>query len=202
MVVANRTLLLFATLPLMATTPSCNPNLGPPTGTYKVDTVEFVANPAKSKSSDPAPSVWIDTNTKLSSLAGGTLKSHLPYSLAIDYTDSDATYENAEFTSVSITYDDATVEPAIKNLPLPVTLSAKNTESVNSVAGGRIVKSVVRVISGKIPDVVTSKKSFTLEMKGHFTGRDGTKTPFAIDQHFDAKIEKGKKSTKEVLQDK
>ena len=198
----ERAAIVLAVVPLFATMQSCSNMMGPPSGTYKVDTVRFVPSNPKTAATDPAPSIWINTNTELSSLSGGTLQSKLPYGLAFDYTDNDESFQNAEFTSFKVIYDDGSVEAATTKLKLPLRTAARQIESVNSVTGGRIVKSNVWVISGEIPDVVTRPKPLTLQMEGHFTKHDGSKVPFAIDEHFDVEIETSTQSAVEVLQDK
>jgi hypothetical protein len=192
---------VLALVALLAAVRSCNAPIGPPTGSYKIDTVTF--KPSNPKPAvGPAPGVWIDTNLEVSSLSGGTVKSNSPYQLAFDYTDNDGSFQNIEFTSVTITYDDGTVETATTKLTLPLRIAARQYETVNSVSGGRVVKGTVSIISNKIPNVVTRNESFTLEMDGHFTKLDGSKVPFAIKQHFDVEIESSTKSAAEVLQDK
>ncbi|WP_442482030.1 hypothetical protein [Aeoliella sp. SH292] len=186
---------------LLAAVKSCNGPVGPPTGSYKIDTVTFKpTNPQAA--AGPAPGVWIDTNLEVSSLTGGTVKSELPYQLAFDYTDNEGSFQNIEFTSVMITYDDGTIEPATSKLKLPLRIAARLYETVNSVSGGRVVKGTVSILSSKIPGVITRDQPFTLEMEGHFTKPDGSKVPFAIKQHFDVEVEKSTKSAAEVLQDK
>lgn len=202
MSVANRAVIMLAASPLFAIMSSCNQLSGPPSGTYKVDTVRFVPSNPKAATEGPAPVIWIDTNTELSSLFGGTLKSNLPYALAFDYTDNDAIFQDAEFTSVKVTYDDGAVEEATNKLKLPLRFSARQIETVNSVSGGRIVKSQVWIISGKIRDVVTRNEPFSLQIKGDLVKRDGSKLPFAIDEHFDVDQVHSTKSAAEVLQDK
>lgn len=201
MCATNKAVIMLALLPFFAIMPSCT-QLGPPSGSYKIDTVRFVPSNPKSASAGPAPSIWINTNTELSSLSGGTLKSYLPYGLAFDYTDNDVSFKNAEFTSVQVTYDDGTVDAATNKLKLPLRIPARQHESVNSVSGGRIVKSKVWIISGEIPDVVTRTEAFTLQIQGHFTRHDGSELPFAIDEHFDVEVENSTKKAAEVLQDK
>lgn len=202
MKVVDRAIIPLALLTFCATMQSCSYPIGPPSGNYKIDTVKFVSSNPNPTPAGPVPSIWVDTNMELSSLSGGTLTSTLPYSLQIDYTDNDDSFQNAEFISVNVTYDDGSVEAATKNLKLPLSIPARQTESVNSVSGGRIVRSKVRVISGEIPDVVTRTKPFTLQIEGLFTKHDGSEVPFAIDEHFDVEIENSTKSAAEVLQDK
>ncbi|QDU54180.1 hypothetical protein [Aeoliella mucimassa] len=199
MKVAKFGLLLPALLPLLAGVQSCT--LGVPGGTYQVDTFAFVPTKPAKPATEPQPSVWIDTNLKLSSLSGGTLTSSLPCSVKVDYTDNSETIEAAVFTSVKVTYDDAVVEPAVKTLKLPLRIKAREYEAVNSVSGGKIVHGTVWHISGEIPKLITRDQPLRIEIKGYFAKKDGEQIPIAIDQHFDIRREKGEKPAVEVLQD-
>lgn len=196
-VVKSVVVFAFALFALLAGVRSCTP-----IGTYNVKTFEFIHSKPISEADGPAPSIWIDTNTKLSSLFGGSLTSSLPCSVMIDYTDNSSTFKAVVFTTVKITYDDGTVDPSTDAVQLPLRIAAREYESVNSVAGGRIVKSKDWILSGKIPNVITRAEPFTLQLEGHFTKDDGSTLPFAIDQHFDLKTETAVKSAAEVLQDK
>jgi hypothetical protein len=192
---------IFMLSTLLAGIPSCIPTESP-SGSYKIDTFEFVLSKPSKDVGEAIPNIWIDTNLKLSSLFGGTLKSSLPCSIKIDYTDNDAEFKNAEITSLRITYDDDTLVPSAKALALPLRIAAREYETVNSVAGGRIVKSKVWVISGSVPNAITFAAPFRLQLEGYFTKGDGSRIPFAMDQHFDVKTENTVKSAAEVLQDK
>ncbi len=188
---------ILALLPMLAGIPSCMPG-----GTYKVNTFQFVHSGPQLNESGPMPNVWIDTNTKLSGLFGGTLTSSLPCAVMIDYTDNSFSFTTGVFTAVKITYDDGMVDPSVGAVKLPLRIVAREYESVNSVAGGQIVKSKNWIISDKIPDVITRAEPFRLQMEGYFIKDDGDRLPFAIDQHFDIKTENAIKSAGEVLQDK
>ena len=93
--------------------------------------------------------VWIDTNIRHSFLRK-TIKSSKPYSIAINYTDEAFIVASAEFTRVQVSYDDGVVETYAANLPLVI--AGRAYTSKNSVSGGRIVETELRVVSGKIPD--------------------------------------------------
>jgi len=179
---------------------SCSP-VAPPTGTYKVDTVRFVLSDPGSMAAGPAPGIWIDTNTKLSGLGGGTLKSSKPCGIDFDYTDNTFTLTALEFSSVKITYDDGKTEPGTSALKMPLLTAARNYESVNSVGGGRTIKTTARILSGKIPGMITCDEPFTLQIEGQFTRSDGSKVAFSIDQHYDIEIESTTKAAVDVLRD-
>lgn len=174
----------------------------PPTGAYAVNTFEFVPSEPPQDVGEAVPNVWIDTNMKLSGLSGGTLTSSLPCAVRIDYTDNSLAFRSVVFTSVRVTYDDGAADPAARAVRLPLRIAAREYETVNSVAGGRIVKSKAWVVSGAIPDVVTRAVPFRLRIEGHFAKSGGEKVPFSIDRHFDIEEENAVRSAEEVLQDK
>lgn len=198
MKVADRCLVALALLPILAGLQSCKP-IG---GTYNVNTFRFVHSDTNADTGASVPSVWINTNTRVSSLSGGDLTSSLPCAVMIDFTDNSRTFKDAVITSVKIAYDDGAVDPSIGTLKLPKQIAARDYESVNSVAGGRIVKTKVWLLSGSIPKAITRAEPFRLQMEGHFTKNDGSKIPFTVDQHFDIEKENTVKSAEEVLQDK
>ena len=62
--VAVALLVTVVLLPVLAGIQACTP-VGPPSGAYQVNTFQFVpTNPAPT-ADGAAPSIWIDTNTKL-----------------------------------------------------------------------------------------------------------------------------------------
>ena len=198
----HRVVVTLAVLPCCAALQSCNQPTGLPSGSYEVDTVRFVPSSPKPSTTGPAPGVWIDTNTELSSLSGGTLSSSLPYGVAIDYTDNGLGFKHAEITSIAITYDDGSVDAAIDAVKLPLRITAREYELVNSVAGGGIEKSKASIISAKIPDVITRAEPLTLRMEGRFVKDDESSVSFTIDEHFTVEKETATKSAEEVLVDR
>lgn len=188
-----------------------------PTGTITIDTVTFEldqAAPAASATapaaSGPAPGLWIDTNIKMPNPIGlgsasGSVTSRKPYAIAFDFTDNAAReadrFARLEFTSVRVTYDDGAAEPAAGALKVPIVVRARSYETANSVAGGRVVRSTVSLLSGTIPGVVTRDESFRLEVEGRFVRRDGTAVPFSIDQRWRARREQTTKPAAEVYRD-
>lgn len=174
----------------------------PPSGTYDVRTFRFVPVDQADPEGGPIPSIWIDTNTKLSGLYGGTLTSSLPCAVRLDYTDNQFEMKSLVVSDVRVTYDDRTKEPAVKELKLPIDLPARRYGSVNSVSGGRVVRSTTSVLSGEIPGVVTRAEPFRLKLQGHFLDHQGEKTPFVIKQSFRIEKENATKHAAEVLQDR
>ncbi len=130
------------------------------------------------------------------------MTSSLPCAVKIDYTDNSFKFKDAVFTSVTITYDDDTVAPSTKAVKMPLRIAAREYETVNSVAGGRIVKSKAWIISGTIPNVVTRAEPFRLQIEGYFTKDDSNRIPFAMEQQFDIKTENTVRSAEDVLKDK
>ena len=208
----TRILILLVAVCVVAAAPSCGPSSSP-LGTYQVDIVQFelvtagadaageAHDAAAPAASGASPGLWINTNTQLSGLFGGTLKSRRPYSINADYTDNALAFTTLVFTSVAITYEDGVTEPATAALSLPLRIDARDHESVNSVAGGRVVKSTSRVFSGMIPGVITRDESFRLVIEGRFLTADGGVVPFTIDQRYEVLMERGTRSAGEVLQD-
>lgn len=201
MFVLHQRLTVLCLLPMLAGISSCTPD-GPPHGAYHVNTIQFMPVGPPRQENESIPGIWIDTNTQLSGWGGGTLASSLPGSVMIDYTDSSHSVLDAVITDVRVRYEDAKVEADSEVPGLPLRIAAREYESVNSVTGGRIVKSKNWIVSGKIPDVITRAEPFRLQMEGYFSKDDGTRIPFTVDQRFDVKTENTIKRADEVLQDK
>jgi hypothetical protein len=200
MYILDRSVTLLALLPMLSGAPSCTP-VGPPNGTYAVRTFEFVHTNPPQNNGEAIPNIWINTNTKVSSLYGGTLTSSLPCAVMMDYTDNTRSFKDAVITAVKVTYDDNTLDSAFEAVNLPLHFVAREYESVNSVAGGGIVTVKCGLISGRIPNVITHAEPFRLQLEGYFTRSDDTRLPFSIDQHFDIKTENSVKKAADVLQD-
>ncbi len=201
MCVMTKNIVILILLPMLVGITSCIPS-GPPSGTYTINTFEFVQSRPPQNVGEAIPNIWIDTNMKLSSLSGGTMTSSLPCAVKIDYTDNSFAFKSAVITSVKIIYDDDMIDPSTKEVNLPLRIAAREYETVNSVAGGRIVKSKAWIISGTVPNVITRAEPFRLQIDGYFAKDENNKSPFTIDQHFDIKTENAVKSAEELLQDK
>lgn len=167
---------------------------------YQVDAVQFTPTPPLPNSEKPTPDVWIDTHLKISGMFGGTIKSSAPFDVTFDFTDANRAYAAIVVTGVSIRYDDKTVEKATDELKLPIRVKAREQEVVNSMSGGEIVKSNVRLLSGRIPGIVTREQPFTLKLQGHFQKLDGTQERCEIEQHYDVEKETGTRSWAEVME--
>lgn len=194
-----RSAVALALLPLLVGITSCKPVVSP-SSTFRVNTFHFVHAGPPADSGKAAPHVWIDTNTRVG-LAEGTVTSSLPAAVMIDYTDHSAALRSVVITAVRITYDDGAIDTATDALKLPLRIAAREYESVNSVSGGRIVKTKSWIVSGRIPGVVGRAQPLRLELEGHFVGNDGSESAFKIEQNFDVESEQAVKSAVEALRD-
>lgn len=220
MVSAKRILGLVACVLAMVSAFSCGRSSA--SGTYTIDTVTFVLAPAPAAGGGgaatgaaggsvagsaavapggPIPGIWINTNTKVSGLFGGTVRSNKPYGINFDYTDNATQFAAIEFTAIEVRYDNGDIEPAAAALRLPRRTNARDHESVNSVSGGRIVRSISRILSGELAGVITRDEAFRLRLEGHFVETNGSVVPFVIDQRYDIVIEQTTKPAGEVMRD-
>lgn len=188
--------------------PSCKP-LASVSGTFTIDTATFKLDTTQSAGGlsgigpySDGPGIWIDTNTRLRGLWGGTVESRKPYAIAFDRTDNAGDLATLEFTRVEVTYDDGSKEPAAAALQLPITITPREYEAVNSVGGGQVVRSTVRVFTGRIPGAITRDESFRLVVEGRYAKTDGSVVPFMIDQRWLVRTEQGTRPAGDVLQDK
>lgn len=169
---------------------SCKPS-GSVVGTHKFDTVAFEQTSPPAVSAEPVPKVWVDTNMEVDGLiGGGTVQSKSPYHIRLDYTDNSSSLSALEITMVEVTYDDGTVEAATKRLALPHRIAGRPYETVNSISGGRIVRSTVDIFSGVLRDAITQDASLTLKIEGFFTTHAGTTQSFTINSHYTVRFDK------------
>jgi hypothetical protein len=205
-------LLGVAVVGVVALVPSCS-GFGSPMaafgGTFEIDTVTFDLDTTHSAGGTSGigpvgggPGIWIDTNVRLRGLWGGTVRSSEPYAIAFDRTDELGELATLEFTRVDVLYDDGTMDPGAAALRLPIVATSREVETVNSVAGGRVVRGTVRVLSGRIHGAITRDESFRLVIEGRFIRTDGSAVPFAIDQRWDVVVEQATRPAGEVLQDR
>jgi hypothetical protein len=164
--------------------PSCN---------VKYDMVTFNAVGIAPATKSPIPRVEIDTNVT-AGMMGGAVKSHKPYDIRAHYMDDTFTFSSAEYTKVTVTYADGTVDPGIAALNLPRSFKATEYESHNSMAGGAVVVNKSRIIRAEFPGIVTRDEAFTLQIEGKFTKDDGTVIPFKIKEKYDISRKKGTES--------
>lgn len=169
--------ILFTTALLL---PSCN---------AKYDTVTFHAAGTGPAVATPAPKVAIDTNVS-AGMMGGDVKSKKPYDILVHYMDDTFTFASAEFTKVTVTYADGTVDPGIAALKLPMRFPHRIHESHNSMAGGAVVVTKSRFIQAEFPGTISRDEPFTLQIEGSFTKDDGTVIPFTIKEKYTLSREK------------
>lgn len=171
-------LILIASIFLL---PSCN---------YKYDTVSFDAVGKAPASATPVPEIAIDTNISVGSMMGGSVKSAKPYDIQAHYLDDTFTFATAEYTKVTVTYADGTVDPGVAALKLPIRFHARPYETHNSMAGGAIVATKYRIIQAELPGTISRDEPFTLVIEGQFTKDDGTVIPFSISENYDISRDK------------
>jgi hypothetical protein len=155
----------------------------------KYDMVTFNAAGTMPATTTPVPDVAIDTNVS-AGMMGGDIKSKKPYDIHAFYTDSTLTIASAEFTKVTVTYADGTVDPGIAALKLPLRVSHKYNEETQFVTGGTSVISKTRRIQAEFPKTITRDEAFTLQIEGSFTKDDGTIIPFKIKEKYNISRDK------------
>ena len=173
---ALRSILLATALFL----PSCN---------VKYDMVTFKAVGIMPAATTPVPKIEIDTNVT-AGMTGGDVKSNKPYDIQSHYMDDTFTFASAEFTTVTVTYADGTVDPGIAALKLPMHFQNRVHESPNSMAGGAVVVTKSRIILAEFPGTISRDEAFTLLIEGKFTKDDGTIIPFTIKEKYDVSRDK------------
>jgi hypothetical protein len=173
---ATSSILLATALSL----PSCN---------VKYDMVTFDAAGIMPAVKTPIPKIEIDTNVS-AGMMGGAVKSNKPYDIRAHYMDDTFTFASAEFTAVTVTYADGTLDPGAAALKLPMSFQGRPYESHNSVAGGAIVVNKSRMIQAELPGTITRDEAFTLLIEGKFTKEDGTIIPFTIKEKYDISRDK------------
>ena len=173
---ALRSILLATALFL----PSCN---------VKYDVVTFKAVGIMPAATTPVPKIEIDTNVT-AGMMGGDVNSNKPYDIQTYYMDDTLTFASAEFTTVTVTYADGTVDPGIAALKLPMRFQNRVHESPNSMAGGVVVVTKSRIIPAEFPGTISRDEAFTLLIEGKFTKADGTIIPFTIKEKYNVSREK------------
>ncbi len=173
--------ILLATALLL---PSCN---------AKYDMVTFNAAGTMPATKAPVPSVEIDTNVS-AGMMGGDIKSKKPYDIHAFYTDSTLTIASAEFTKVTVTYADGTLDPGIAALKLPMSFPHRYSEEEQFVTDGTSTINKSRRIQAEFPKTITRDEAFTLLIEGKFTKDNGTIIPFKIKEKYNISHEKGTES--------
>lgn len=159
----------------------------------KYDMVTFNAVGIMPAATTPVPKIEMDTNVT-AGMMGGDVKSNKPYDIQTYYMDDTFTFASAEFTSVTVTYADGTVDPGIVALKLPKRFQNRIYESYNSMAGGAVVVTKSRIIQAEFPGTISRDEPFTLLIEGKFTKDDGTIIPFRIKEKYEVSRNKGTES--------
>lgn len=173
---ALRSILLVTSILL----PSCN---------AKYDMVTFNAVGIMPAATTPVPAIVIDTNVT-AGMMGGDVKCNKPYDIQTHYMDDTFTFASAEFTTVTVTYADGTMDPGTAALKLPMRFQNRAHESSNSMAGGAVVVTKSRIIPAEFLGTIARDESFTLLIEGKFTKDDGTIIPFTIKEKYDVSRDK------------
>lgn len=162
--------------------------------TFWYDTVSFDPAGKVPAATTPVPKIEVDTNITVATLFGGSVKSKKPYDIRAYHLDDTSTFAAAEFTDMTVTYADGTVDPGVAALGLPKRFQHAIHESHNSMAGGAVVVTRSRIIAAEFPGAVTRDEPFTLRIEGKFTKDDGTTIPFVIRQKYDISRDTRKES--------
>lgn len=156
-----------------------------PSCSFHYDMVSFNGVDQLPAAKTPVPKIEIDTNTSVSTLLGGTVKSKKPYDIRAYYMDDKFTIASAEFTSVTVTYADGTQDPAAAALKLPKRFEGRLYESHNSMDGGAVVVTKSRIIDAHFPDTITRDEPFTLHIEGRFTKENGAVISFRVKHKYE-----------------
>lgn len=166
---------------------------------YKVNTVDF--HQTSSTSSGMVPNINIDTNLSISSPFGGFIRSKKPYAIAVDHTDMSFSIAAVEFTKVVVKYQDGTTDPGVAKLKLPQRFASRHHVSINS--GGPpptyTFETPMRLITARVPKVISRSEPFTLFMEGRFIKDSGRAIPFKVKKSFAPQFENSVQSWFEVI---
>ena len=153
--------------------------------TFWHDTVSFDAAGRMPAAKTPVPKIEIDTNISITTLFGGFVKSNKPYDIRAYHMDGTSTFDSAEFTDVTVTYADGTLDPGLAALKLPMRSQHTIHEAYNSMGEDGIVVTRSRIIRAEFPGVISRDEPFTLLLKGRFIKSNGSIIPFVIKEKYD-----------------
>ena len=168
-----------------------------PSCSTRYDRVSFNAVGGKPATRSPVPDIVIDTNESTATW-GGLIKSNKPYDIiALYYMDKAPVVASVEFTKVTVTYADGTIDPGTAALKLPMRFNHFIYEYTDRKPDGSVVKAKPRRIEAEIPRTINRDEPFTLLIEGRFFKDDGTTIPFKIrrkynlerDQHSESWID-------------
>ena len=152
--------------------------------TFWHDTVSFDSSGKMPAGKTPVPKIEIDTNISLTTLFGGFVRSNKPYDIRAYHMDDTSTFASAEFTKVTVTYADGTVDPGAAALKVPVRSHHTIHEAYNSMGEEGVVVTRSRIIQAEFPGTINRDEPFTLLIEGKFTKDNGTIIPFRIKQKY------------------
>ena len=158
--------------------------------TFWYDTVSFAPAGKVPAATTPVPKIEIDTNISVATLFGGSVKSKKPYDIRAYHLDDTFTFASAEFTAVTVTYADGTVDPGVAALKLPVRSQHTIHEAYNSMGEEGVVVTKSRIIQAGFPGAIGRDEPFTLLIEGRFTKDNGSIIPFKIRQKYDISRDK------------
>ena len=158
-------------------------------GCVRYDMVQFNGVGSSPPSKTPIPTVEFDTHLT-DGASSGVVKSIKPYDIRAWYMDDTFTFASAEFTKMTVTYADGTVDPGIAKFKFPMRVPHRIYESRNSVSGGAIVVNKSRIIDARFPATITRDEAFTLTIEGKYTKDNGTSIPFTIRKKYEVSRDK------------
>ena len=170
-----------------------------PSCSYRYDRVTFNAVGGKPASPKPFPDIVIDTNVSMPTW-GGLVKSNKPYDiLALYYMDNAPIVSSIEFTKVTVTYADGTVDPGTAALKLPMRFNHFIYEYTDRKPDGTVVPVKTRRIEAEIPRTINRDEPFTLLIEGRFIKDNGTISPFRFRQKYNFERDKRSESWVDYL---
>jgi hypothetical protein len=156
-----------------------------PSCSYRYDRVVFNAVGKMPATRKTVPDIAIDTNDSMGTW-GGLVKSRKPYDIwALYYMDNAPIVASVEFTTLTVTYADGTVDPGANALNLPMRFKSFVYEGSSYNTDGSVVTAKSRRIEAELPGAITRDEPFTLLIEGRFIKDNGTITPFTIKKKYD-----------------
>lgn len=170
-----------------------------PSCSYRYDRVTFNAVGRMPATQKAIPDIAIDTNDSMGTW-GGLVKSTKPYDIiALYYMDNAPIVASVEFTQVTVTYADGTVDPGGKALKLPMRFESFVYEGSYYETDGSVVHTKSRRIKAELPGAITRDEPFTLLIEGRFKKDNGAIIPFTIRKKYDMERDKRKETWVDYL---
>jgi hypothetical protein len=165
-----------------------------PSCSYRYDRVIFNAVGNMPAAKKPVPDIVIDTNVSMGTM-GGLVKSNKPYDIiALYYMDKAPIVASVEFTKVTVTYADSTVDPGAAALKLPMCFPSFVHEGSSYNTDGSTVTTKSRRIEAELRGAITRDEPFTLLIEGRFTKDNGTIIPFRYKEKYNISRDKRNES--------